>query len=434
MKLLIIQAAALSYDLLQRHDSLERLDSLTFSPMETVFPAVTCTAQASFRTASTASEHGMAGNGFFHKDLARPMFWEQSSTLISGDRIWKSFREKGKTVAMLFWQQSLGEDVDIILSPAPIHKHHGGMIQSCYSKPDDLYSRIRDEVGRDFDLKHYWGPMASRKSSDWIASATAALLNDKKAAPDLCLTYLPVLDYDLQRFGPNSPQADTALETLFAELQTVTDAGRANDYEVIIFGDYAIAPSNKGAILPNLALRDAGLFKTRDIRQKKYPDFYASSAFAIVDHEVAHIHTADAASLAKAKEILGNMTGIEEVMDQARQKDLGIDHERSGDLVVTASDGYWFAYPWWNNEREAPEFASHVDIHNKPGYDPCELFMGSWLPPSVSQEHSRIKGTHGKNHGERRVALASSVALPNDPTSLVTLADSVKELLENDND
>ena len=433
MKLLVIQVAALGYDLLQKHNALDRIEGLTFSPMETVFPAVTCTAQAAFRTRSTVSEHGMAGNGFFHKDLMRPMFWEQSCKLVAGDRIWKSFREKGKTVGMLFWQQSLGEDVDILLSPAPIHKHHGGIIQSCYSKPDNLYSRIRTEVGRDFDLKHYWGPMASEKSSDWITSATVALLNDREMAPDLCFTYLPVLDYDLQRFGPGSPEADAALEILFTELEAVISAARSNDYEIVVFGDYAIAKADKGAILPNLLLKEAGLFNTRAIRKKMYPDFYDSSAFAIVDHEVAHIHTSDVESLTKARDLLASVTGIEQVLDRDQQKSMGIDHDRSGDLLITACDGYWFAYPWWDNGSEAPEFASHVDIHNKPGYDPCELFMGSWFPPSVSQDHSRIKGTHGKSGKARQVAFASSVELPTPTTSLIDLADGVMNLLENDN-
>ncbi|MGB2822597.1 MAG: alkaline phosphatase family protein, partial [Phycisphaerae bacterium] len=169
-KLLIIDVAALGYDLLVRHGATE-IAGLAFHPAETVFPALTCTAQASFRTAGPPGEHGMVANGLFFRELRKPMFWEQSARLVAGERIWSAFRRRGGRVGMLFWQQSLGEDVDVLLSPAPIHRHHGGMIQDCYSRPDWLYRRLCDDMGSPFKLQHYWGPMASYKAGDWIAQA-----------------------------------------------------------------------------------------------------------------------------------------------------------------------------------------------------------------------------------------------------------------------
>ena len=116
-RLLIVDVAALGYDFLcRRHGA--QWGGLRFQPIESVFPAVTCTVQASFRTASAPAAHGMVGNGVFVRELSRPLFWEQSAGLIDGPRIWDSFRATGKRVAMLFWQQSLGEDADFILSPA----------------------------------------------------------------------------------------------------------------------------------------------------------------------------------------------------------------------------------------------------------------------------------------------------------------------------
>ena len=52
--------------------------------------------------------------------------------------------------------------------------------------------------------------------------------------------------------------------------------------------------------------------------------------------------------------------------------------------------------PWWTDPREAPDWATHIDIHNKPGYDPSELFFGGFFPPRTCQDHTRIKGTHGR--------------------------------------
>ncbi|MBR1837233.1 MAG: hypothetical protein IJ783_08085, partial [Kiritimatiellae bacterium] len=79
----------------------------------------------------------------------------------------------------------------------------------------------------------------------------------------------------------------------------------------------------------------------------------------------------------------------------------------AGDLLFVAPGGSWCAYPWWTDRREAPDYATHIDIHNKPGYDPCELFFdrGPWLHPRTCQDASRIRGTHGR---ECEIAVASS--------------------------
>lgn len=428
-KLLIIEVAALGYDFLVRRLGRPEWRSLHFHPMETVFPALTCAAQAGFRTATAASAHGMVGNGFFHRELGRPLFWEQSAALVSGQRIWDAFRAGGKRVAMLFWQQSLGEGVDFLLSPAPIHKHHGGMIQDCYSKPTDLYHRLRDAVGSRFDLSRYWGPRASAKSSDWIAAATCALLRDPEMAPDLCLTYLPALDYDLQRHGPDSPQAAEAFAALTQELDDLLSSAESEGYETVIFGDYAIAPVNKGAVLPNLALKRAGFFKTRNVKGMTYPDFCESRAFAVVDHEIAHVYVPDRNALRDLAECLGRLEGVGDILDEPRQREAGIAHNRSGDLVLTADDGHWFSYQYWTEAREAPDYAAHVDIHGKPGYDPCELFWGR-RPFTVSLDHGKIRGSHGKTGGGRRAACwASTRSLPKNPTTLIELSEAARSCL-----
>ena len=117
-----------------------------FRPAEAAWPALTCTAQASFRTAARAGEHGIVANGLFFKDLTKVLFWEQSATLCEGPRIWEKFRARGGKVGMMFWQQSMGEEVDLIVTPAPIHKHSGGMIQSCYTQPAALEARLNSNT------------------------------------------------------------------------------------------------------------------------------------------------------------------------------------------------------------------------------------------------------------------------------------------------
>ena len=420
-KLLVIEVAALAHEF--------EIDGLKSQYMQSVFPAVTCTAQASFRTASRPARHGMVANGFFFRNLNRPLFWEQSAKLVEGPRIWENFRNRGKRVAMLFWQQSLGENADIILSPAPIHKHHGGMIQGCYSKPANMYAKLCKRIGRSFKLQHYWGPLAKWKVGEWIADATSAVLEEPELSPDLCFTYLPTLDYYMQRKDPdNSPACSRAREKMEGQLSRLVHAARELGYDVLIFGDYHIAPVC-GAVLPNLALQEAGLMKARHIKGMKYPDFFSSRAFAMVDHEIAHVYISNRNDIAAAREVLSNLPGVAEILDDEAQAEIGLNHRNSGELVMIAEKGSWLAYPWWTKNRNAPDFASHVDIHNKPGYDPCELFFG-WPPGSVSQNTARIRGSHGRIGPGRDVTWASTFSTPDSPADLVKLAASIKRWLE----
>ncbi len=399
-----------------------------FASMQTVFPAVTSVFQASFRTGATPGSHGLVANGLFFKDLQKVLFWEQSASLVEGPRIWDQFRSKGGTVGMMFWQQSMGENVDLVVTPAPIHKHSGGMIQACYTQPANLEERLNEAIGRPFNLMNYWGPLANHKSSDWIVEATCAVMGMPDIAPDLLLTYIPHLDYDLQRFGPDSPQAKKSLDFLLGYLTRIKAACREFGYDWIFVGDYAIEPVKRGAIFPNRALREAGLFSVRSIRGMDYTDFFTSAAFAVVDHQIAHVYCRDAESARKAAVILKTVPGIAEVLDREAQTARGLAHSRSGQLLIIAEDGAWFAYPWFESAH-APDYASHVDIHNKPGYDPCELFFG-WPPPSVSFNTDKIRGSHGSVGPGYEVAWASSLTFETAPTTALELARATQRWMD----
>lgn len=419
-KLLVVDCAALGWDLVAKQPP---PSGLAFKSVETVFPAVTCVAQASFRTGTEPSDHGLIGNGQYFRDLKKVLFWEQASSLVAGRRIWEDFRGRGRTVGLMFWQQSLGEDVDLVLSPRPIHKHEGGMIQDCYSQPEDLYERICGLTGRGFNLMHYWGPLASRRSSEWIAAATKAVMAAPGLAPDLLFTYLPHLDYDLQRFGPDHPRSAAALDVLYRLLLDLKAAADAAGYDWLVFGDYAIGGCSQPVVFPNLALRDAGLFRTRKIKGMAYPDFFCSDAFAMVDHEVAHVYCRDGRAIGAARAALERVPGVAEILDRAAQASRGIAHAHAGELVLISKPGTWFAYPWFTDRKEAPDFASHVDIHNKPGYDPCELFFG-WPPMSVGMNPAKIKGSHGRPG--LPVAWTSNLHFDFAPKSLLDLSRAVR--------
>jgi predicted AlkP superfamily pyrophosphatase or phosphodiesterase len=417
-KLLVVQVAALGWDLVKHLPGFRRADSF--------FPALTCTAQAGFRTAATPREHGMVANGSYLPHLRKALFWEQSSSLVGGERIWTKYRERGNRVGMMFWQQSLGDaELDLVLSPAPIHKHSGGMIQGCYAKPDGLSERLTAAVKRPFNLMHYWGPLASQKSSAWITDATCALLRNA-LAPDLLFSYLPHLDYDLQRHGPGSSQARKSLDFTLHCIDRLKTEAQHQGYEWLFYGDYSIERVS-GAVFPNRRLREAGLLKTRQIKQMLYADLFATPAFAMVDHQIAHVFTRDAQTAGAAREALAGLEGIERILDRREQASLRMDHPHSGDLVLIAQSGKWFAYPWWIERKHAPDYATHVDIHNKPGYDPCELFFG-WPPPSVSMDTGRIRGSHGRPGDS--VAWSTTLDFAAEPESMLDVARFTKAWLD----
>jgi len=429
-RVLIIQVAGLGYEFFVRNNGGEGWTGLRFRPTQSVFPALTCPVQASFRTAWPPGEHGMVFNGVWSRELRRPMFWEQSSALVAGPRIWDGAREAGRRVGLLFWQQSLGEEADLLLSPAPIHKHHGGMIEDVYARPACLYGELVGRVGRPFKLMSYWGPLASVKSSQWIAAATSALIGMGHAAPDLLLTYLPHLDYALLKHGPSSGRARAAFAETMALLGFLRERAGQEGYELLVFGDYAFADVSR-PVYPNRLLRERGLMATRSVRGALYPDFHYSRAFAVVDHEVAHVYVRDAADVAGVAEAFRAMDGVGEVLTGEGIAAAGIGHRNSGDVVLVAAEGCWFAYPWWTERRERPDYASHVDIHSKPGFDPCELFFG-WPPPfAISTDATRVRGSHGRIGKGREIAWAASFDLGTEPCDLIGLAKAVESVMRN---
>src|SRR2546425_6084407 len=181
-------------------------------PMRPSFPAVTCSMQATLLSGQPPSAHGIVANGYFDRQTYEVKFWEQSASLVQAPRLWdivKAKRPELKT-AVLFWQNSMYINSDIVVTPRPLHLD-SGMVQWCYSKPAGFYEQMRADIG-DFKLQQYWGPVAGLSSSQWIARAAAWTWQKEK--PNLLLAYLPHLDYASQKFGPDAPQTQQALREI----------------------------------------------------------------------------------------------------------------------------------------------------------------------------------------------------------------------------
>ncbi|RKY29457.1 MAG: alkaline phosphatase family protein [Planctomycetota bacterium] len=357
-----------------------------------VLPAVTCTAQATYTTGLPPAGHGIIANGNFFADRRAVSLWEHSALMIEQPRIWDALRRvhPSLTTAVLLWWNTQYSTADYYMNVAPKHTAGGETISSCYSKPPGLYGAIEEKLGP-FPLHNFWGPMASLPSSEWICKATLHTLETLR--PNLLLTYIPELDYSLQKFGPDAPETREDLRALDALLAETFAACRERNAEIVVLSEYGMAPVN-GAVTINRALREAGLLSVRVVGGREYLDFIASRAFAMVDHQVAHVYVFDPAARDEVRSLLESLDGVARVLDEHGKREFAIDHAHSGDFVALSERDKWFAYYWWLDEAKAPDFAFTVDIHRKPGFDPLELFFNRQRK-RIETDTSLIKGSHG---------------------------------------
>ncbi|HMG79257.1 MAG TPA: alkaline phosphatase family protein [Xanthobacteraceae bacterium] len=416
--------------------------------LSTVTPAVTCTVQATFMTGTLPREHGVVANGWLFRDLMEVWLWRQSNRLVDGEMIWQAGRRRDAafTSANLFWWYNMAASHDIGVTPRPIYRADGRKLPDCYTKPLELRDELTERLGP-FPLFHFWGPATSIAASRWIADA--ALHVRRTRSPTLTLVYLPHLDYDLQRFGPDDPRIAASVrdvDTVAGDL--IADAAR-DGARVVILSEYGITPVSTPVHI-NRALRQAGLLRVRREGDGELLDPAQSDAFAVSDHQIAHVYVAKPELIEDVRRIVASLPGVECVFDRAAQSALAIDHARSGELVALARSDAWFTYYYWLDDRNAPDFARLVEIHRKPGYDPVELFVDpairfpkfsiGWrlarralgfatLMDIIPLDATLVRGSHGRvtdNAADGPVFISSESRLvPDGPVA----ATAVKELI-----
>lgn len=352
-------------------------------------PAVTCSAQATYLTGELPSRHGIVGNGWYFRDLNEIWLWRQSNRLVQGDKIWDVARRRDPsfTCANTFWWYAMATRADFSLTPRPLYLKDGAKLPDFYSDPPELHDELHDRLGT-FPLFHFWGPNTGIVSSKWIANSAKAL--EEKYSPTLQLVYLPHLDYCLQRVGP---EGDVAVD--LAEIDAVCgeliDFFQDRDCRVIVLSEYGITPVTR-VVHPNRILRDAGMLGIKVDLGLEYLDPGRCRALAVSDHQISHVYVDDPADVDAVRELFEGIPGVAAVLDDDGKRAFGLDHERAGELVLLAESDSWFTYYFWNDDAVAPEYARMVDIHGKPGYDPCELFVD----PQLTFPIARIAGTLAK--------------------------------------
>ncbi|BBO87579.1 alkaline phosphatase family protein [Desulfosarcina ovata] len=364
-------------------------------PVDPVFPALTLPAQASLVTGSWPEQHGIVANGFYDRNRMEVSFWDQHRFLVQGRPLWERIKRRrpDMTTAVLFWQNTLHGQADIIVTPKPMHAEHE-LIQWCYSKPVGYYESLVEEIGP-FNLFDYWGPFASPNASRWIIDSAVATM--RRHRPHLMMVYLPHLDYSCQKYGPDDSRVVEDLkiaDTLIGNFRdALGDMGLDDRTTLAVVSEYALSPVSD-AVSPNRILRDAGLLAVREIQGREYLDIEFSRAFAMVDHQIAHVYVHDENDCDAVASLLQGTPGIQALWDGERKHRAHVNHRRSGELIVLADPDRWLAYYWWLDSGKAPDFADHVDIHRKPGYDPLELFIDE-KTFKIFSDTTLIKGSHG---------------------------------------
>jgi predicted AlkP superfamily pyrophosphatase or phosphodiesterase len=431
--LLVIDAVGLTQAQLgPRTPHLAKLAARGFAaPLRAILPAVTLSAQATLLTGRLPSEHGAVGNGWYWRELGEAWLWRQPNAIVHGEKLYEHARrlDPSFTCAKLFWWWNLGAAVDWSITPRPFYPADGRKIPAIQATPREFEALLLRELGP-FPFFDFWGPKSGLASSRWIADATLLALREHR--PTLTLAYLPHLDYDHQRYGPNaarSQQALTELDTLVGELVAAADAAGA---ATLVVSEYGLEDVD-APIHVNRALREAGLLAVRDTPVGEVLDPFASRAFAVSDHQLAHVYVRRAEDVSRVHALLEKLDGVAHVLDREGKRAAGLDHARSGELVVVARRGAWFTYYYWLDDACAPDFARTVDIHRKPGYDPCELLVDPnlsapklrvalrlaqkklgmrYLMDVIPLDASLIRGSHGRipDRPEEGPVLVSSLA------------------------
>lgn len=408
-------------------------ESRELSSFAPVFPAVTCSAQSTYLTGTDIGEHGIVGNGWYDREFSELRFWKQSNHQVHGEKIWDKMKRTNEAAkcANMFWWYNMYSTADFTATPRPMYPADGSKVFDIHTQPMGMRESIKADLG-DFPFPAFWGPAAGIQSSRWIAESAKWI--ETAEQPDLNLVYLPHLDYCLQKYGPNAPEVVPELEAIDQVVGDLVAFYEALNIDVVVLSEYGISEVNRAVHL-NREFRQRGWIQVKDELGLETLDCGSCRAFAVADHQVAHVYINDVSIRDEVMELLNGLEGVEEVRVPSDIWGEGIATERAGDLIAISTSDAWFTYYYWEDDDKAPDFARCVDIHRKPGYDPVELFIDPELTFAkvkiasfllkkklglralldvIPLDASLIKGSHGRDRvpeSEQPVFIANKVTV-----------------------
>src|SRR5213596_3653463 len=384
-----------------------------------VLPAVTCSAQATMLTGKLPRDHGIVGNGWYFRELNEVWLWRLSGALVQGEKLWDAARRRDPSLrcANLFWWYNMNTTADLGVTPRPTYPADGSKLFGIYTYPHGLRLELEAALG-EFPFHTFWGPSAAIGASQWIGRAALHVI--EKHRPTLALVYLLHLDYDFQRYGASDARARAEVTKIDRVAGELIAGARARGAAVLVVSEYGITDARR-PLHPNRVLREAGLLSALETPLGwELLDFGESRAFAVADHQIAHVYVKRREDRARVADLLRSIDGVERGLDDAR----------------------------------APDFARTVDIHRKPGYDPAELFFdparplvklrAAWalarkalglryLMDVISLDPTIVRGTHGRlpdRAEEGPVAICSEARFSREKMAMTDVFSLALDLLD----
>lgn len=416
-KTAVINIVALSSRLIGEHTPFLKkwIEKRQMTFIQPVLPGVTCSSQSVYLTGKWPEENGIVGNGWYFRDECEIKFWRQSNHLVQSPKIWDQLKNQDPnfTCANMFWWYNMYSSVDYAVTPRPLYPADGRKLPDIHSHPMDLRDRLQQELGQ-FPLFSFWGPNANIESTKWIAEASKKV--DQWFNPTLNLIYLPHLDYGLQRYGLDFKKIEKDLREIDKVAEDLITYFEKQGTEVLLLSEYGITSVNN-PIHINRILRKEGCIVVKDELGRETLDAGTCKAFAVADHQLAHVYVKDEADIPAIKSMLERVPGIEKVLDKEGKQKYHLDHPRAGELIAVANKDSWFTYYFWLDDNKAPDYARTVDIHRKPGFDPVETLADPeikflkgkigmkllkkklgfrYLMDVISLDASLVKGSHGR--------------------------------------
>jgi predicted AlkP superfamily pyrophosphatase or phosphodiesterase len=347
--------------------------------------------------------------------------------IVHGEKVWDALRKTVPdfTCAKLFWWYNMHSTADFTITPRPLYPADGSKHFDIHTQPMAMRDELKAELGS-FPFPAFWGPAAGIASSEWIAASAKWV--EQKHSPTLSLVYLPHLDYCLQKDGPTAPNIPAEVRAIDRVVTDLISYYESRSIRVMLLSEYGISPVDQPIHL-NRLFREKGWLSIKDELGRETLDYGGCKAFAVADHQIAHVYVNDPAILPEVRALLESTGGIDEIRPQ--------NHPRAGDLIAIAKPNAWFTYYHWTDDAKAPDFARTIDIHRKPGYDPCELFIDPairfpkakiakfllkkklgirGLLEVIPLDPSLVKGSHGRDQvpaSEKPVLIGSSEKIEN---------------------
>ena len=272
---------------------------------------------------SLPREHGIVGNGWYFRDLAEVWFWRQSNRLVAGEKIWDAARRRDPALHLrqaLLVVQHVQHAPTSSVTPRPMYPADGRKLPDVYTQPAELRDELQREARASSRSSSFWGPSADIASSRWIADCARHVYDDTR--PTLTLVYLPHLDYDLQRLGPERParSRDDLARGRRGLRRADRRTSRRDGARVVVLSEYGITAGRRRGPHQPRAPRGRAARGPRRARPRACSTPARREAFAVADHQVAHVYVRRPERVAGgAARCCEALAGVERVLDARGQ-------------------------------------------------------------------------------------------------------------------